>query len=86
MVVFLVLDDVAAEVEDGQGQQVFGNYEQAAEHAAGPTVAIGERVDHLELVMADCHADQGIDPGFPCRKFSQLPSKLRNRSSPAGGV
>lgn len=57
-------DDVAAQVEYGQLQQLLLDQEQTVEHAAGAAVAISERVDGFELVMSDGHADERIQLPF----------------------
>jgi len=47
-----VRNDVAAQVQDGQVQQLFLNQVEDVDDAAGTPVAVGERVDGLELVVA----------------------------------
>jgi hypothetical protein len=64
VVVGLVGDHVAAEVQDGQVQQLFLDEVEDVEHAAGAAVAVGERVDGFELVVAHGHADQGVQLGL----------------------
>ena len=58
-----MLDDVAAEVKNGQIQQPFLDEEQAVEHAPGAAIAIVKGVDRLERVMPDGHADQRVEIG-----------------------
>jgi hypothetical protein len=68
VVVRLVGDDVAAQVEDGQIQQLFLNEVEDVEHPAGAAVAVGEGVDGLELVVAHGHADQWVQLGLVVQK------------------
>jgi hypothetical protein len=59
---------MAAEVQDGQVQQLFLNEVEDVEHAAGAAVAVGERVDGFELVVAHGHADQRVQLGLVVQK------------------
>ena len=73
-------DDVAAEVKDRQGEEVFGDQEKTVEHPTGAAVAVGEGMDRFELVVCRRHPDQGIEFGmaveeiFPIRE--QVPEVL----------
>ena len=60
VVIRLVGDDVPAQVEDGQMQQLFLNQVEDVDHPAGAAVAVGEGVDGLELVVAHGHADEWV--------------------------
>lgn len=77
-------EHMAAEVQDGLVQQLFLDKVEDVEHA---TIAVGERVDGFELVVA--HTAMRIDGSrsvWLCRKRSQLASMSRRRASPSGGV
>jgi hypothetical protein len=55
---------MAAQVEDGQVQQLFLNQVEDVDHPAGAAVAVGEGVDGLELVVAHGHADEWVQLGL----------------------
>jgi hypothetical protein len=61
-------DDVPAQVEDRKCEQPFLDQEKAVEHAPGSAVAVGERVDRLELVVGGCHPNEGIGRGLGVQK------------------
>ena len=54
-------DDRATEIEDGLVQQPLFHQEQQIENAPGPAVAVRERMDRLELIVADGHSNQRVE-------------------------
>lgn len=61
VVVGLVGDDMAAQVKDGEAEQVLLDQVEDVDDAPGAAVAVAERVDGLELVMGNGHAYERVD-------------------------
>ena len=59
----LVADDEAAQVQDRGVEQAVLDEKQDIKNPAGAAVAVGERVDRLELVVLHRHAHQRVDIG-----------------------
>src|SRR5690554_481927 len=60
VVVVLVLNDVAAQIEDWQSEQLLFNQVQYVDDAASPSITIMKGVNGFELIMTDSHFDQWI--------------------------
>jgi hypothetical protein len=60
-VIGLVAQDMAAETEDRDIEQALLDHVEQVEDAARPAVAVGERMDGLELAVARRHAHEGVD-------------------------
>ena len=60
VVIAFVLYDVTAQVENRQRQQLLLDQVQHIDDTPGTAIAVMERVNSLELVVADGHFDQWI--------------------------
>ncbi len=66
-------DDITAQVEDGERQQIFLDEKERVQHPPRAPVAIGKRVNRFELIMRRRHPDQGVELGG----FMQKPLPVR---------
>ncbi len=86
-VVFLLRgDDGAAQVEHGDVEQAGLHERQDVEDATGAAVAIGKRMDRLELVVRHGHPDQRVEIAGLAQEVNQVLQQATIRLRPRGGV
>ena len=72
-------NDVAAQVQDGQGQQAFLDQIEAVQDASRPSVTIGEGMNGFKLVVRHRHADQRVEVGRAMQKRFPIRQQIAQR-------
>lgn len=79
VVVCLGAENVAAEIEDGQGKKALLNEVEDVDNASCATVAIFEGVNGFELIVSDCHFDKRVETVFVVEKLFPIGEQVAEK-------